>query len=101
MDPGGPTRIEILEPLMNTDTKSHVDIIKILHHLDSAYVEEMARREASGCTRSDGLFPAPSVQDLVSVNVSDGQSFKLEAHQLKRNPGTHRNRVPVDGPMHA
>jgi hypothetical protein len=102
MDPGGPTYMNVLEPLMNTDTKSHVDINKIIDHLNSAIAKSMAHEEArGGGTCDDGLLPYPDLARLISIDVSDGQSVKLEGHHLKRNPGTHRNRVPVDGPMHA
>jgi hypothetical protein len=101
VDPGGPTYMNVLDPLMNTDTKAHVDLVKIIDHLDGAIAKSMAHEEARGGTCDDGLFPYPTLAELVRIDVSDGQSNKLEGHHLKRNPGTHRMRVPVDGPMHA
>lgn len=35
VDPGGASEFEILDPLMNTDTKSYEDLSKIAHHLSS------------------------------------------------------------------
>ena len=101
VDPKGPTRIEIAPPLLDTDTKSHVDMINIIAHLDRMYVEAVAEAGRSGATRDDGLSPEPDLMHLVRIDVSDGQSFKLEGHQKRKNPRAHRNRVPVDGPMHA
>jgi hypothetical protein len=101
VDPVDPTEIEIGMPLLNTDTKSHTDIVSIMSHVDRMHVDAAAALSASGGVYDDGLFPAPCLADLIRIDVSDGQSFKLEGHQMKRNSAAHRNRVPVDGPMHA
>jgi hypothetical protein len=101
VDPIGPTRLEVGPPLMNTDTKSHTDIINILAHLDKMYLSALAEAKLSGGYVCDGLSPEVHLRRLISIDVSDGQSVKLQAHQMRKNPAAHCNRVPVDGPMHA
>jgi hypothetical protein len=101
VDPNGPTRLEVGPPLMNTDTKSHTDIINIMAHLDKMYLRALAEAKRSGGYVCDGLSPEVNLRRLIRIDVSDGQSVKLQAHQMRHNPAAHRNRVPVDGPMHA
>ena len=100
VDPKGPTRIDVLPPLMHTDTKSHVDIFKIFAHTamhTAKFLFNMVSR-GLGC---DGMYPPPSAENAIYIGFSDGQSNKLEGHSLHRNPSLARNRVPADGPMHA
>ena len=61
IDPGGPSEFDILEPLMETDTKSYDDFIKIFHHL-SQYA---------------------SASSVVSIFGGDGQSV-IRAKDVKR-----------------
>jgi hypothetical protein len=101
VDPNGPTRLEVAPPLLNTDTKSYTDIISIMAHLDRMYLSSLEEAKRSGGYVCDGLSPAVDLSGVISIDVSDGQSVKLQAHQMRKHPAAHRNRVPVDGPMHA
>jgi hypothetical protein len=100
VDPNGPTRFDVLAPLLNTDTKSHVDMLKIYAHTAA----DVATRIIAYTARFlwwDGYYPVPTADNAIILGFSDGQSNKLEGHGLNRTPALARNRVPIDGPMHA
>jgi hypothetical protein len=78
VDPGGASEFEILEPLMETDTKSYDDFIKIFHHLD-------AHKQATS---------------VVSVFCGDGQSIIMAKNMKKAWPHRYAHWLIAAGGFH-
>jgi hypothetical protein len=78
VDPGGPSEFEILEPLMDTDTKSYDDFVGIFSHLN--------RNE--------------SASNVVSVFVGDGQSVIQAKNNKVRWPRLYAKWLLMAGGFH-
>ena len=78
IDPGGASEFDILEPLMETDTKSYDDFIRIFEHL------------SSHCSAST----------LVRIFTGDGQSVKMAANMKHRWPGRYASWLISAGGFH-
>jgi hypothetical protein len=101
VDPNGPTRLDVLPPLVHCDTKSHVDMMKIYAHTAADVAMRIIAYSASLLGLWDGCYPRPTADNAIILGFSDGQSNKLEGHGLNRTPALAKHRIPVDGPMHA
>lgn len=83
-DPGGPTPVDFLPPLENTDTKSYLDMVRIVHwatrHVHDVYSPQRL---------------------LALVLLGDGQSV-LRMRDLKRKyPAQYKHVLVLNGGFHS